>query len=504
MNSRRDFLRNAMLLSGGLMLGRYGLGPSRAAELVSSTGSASKAETASWFQAARFGMFIHWGIYSAPGKGEWMLHEESIYNDGTPAGLERYRSLAAQFTPQPEAIAQLVSLAKAAGMKYITLVSRHHDGFNLWDTKADAYSAAFNSVKLGSRFDIVAAFAAECRKQGLRLGLYYSILDWAHPDFPVGHFSRPRLKLYAGQRGDWEKYRAFMQAQFTELLTNYGPILDMWFDGHWSRLFKSQWKMDELYHHIHQVAPTTLIANNKGMDNPAELLPGEDILVMERDTKSVAAALRERCDTTQIGAWGYQTDAKIQSRAWIADTLIRNAAEGNNLLLNIGPRADGSLPDELVQNLQAVGEWLNINGEAIYGSREGLGESYPDSTRKTAGDGQEVVYLFVKDKADQIELAKLPSNIVSVTLLADLNHSLPAHKSTDTGAWSIDASSLARAELPHVLKIKFGRVGGAAYRCNPPSRGVTVGCPRIESGVHPPSLCALGVLRGRELFSDPP
>lgn len=327
------------------------------------------------FDSARFGMFIHWGPSSILGAGEWVMNNRNIHTDD-------YQLLAKFFNPIDFDASKWVTTAKEAGMKYITLISRHHDSFSMWDTK----QSDFNIMHTPFKQDVVKEIAQECHRQGIKLCLYYSILDWMRTDY---QYETGRTGKGTGRTipSNWPAYINFMKAQLTELLTSYGPITAIWFDGHWDQLdndtdknqvSKVDWHYNEIYALIHQLQPQCLIGNNHHL-NP---LPGEDFQMFERDLpgenkgglsgQTVSKLPLETCETIN-GSWGFNiTDRKHKSAEELIHYLVRASGYGANLLLNVGPMPNGEMLPEHVALLKQVGEWLKINGETIYGTQGGF------------------------------------------------------------------------------------------------------------------------------------
>lgn len=339
------------------------------------TPSASNLEARKWFNDARFGLFIHWGPFSIPGSGEWVMNQRKItvYN---------YTRLQDFFNPTAFDAAAYVSMAKNAGMKYITLITRHHDSFSMWDTK---YSD-FNIMNTPYKKDIVKMVANECRKQDVKLFLYYSLVDWRREDYP---HETGRTGQSSGRKGkgDYASYLQFMKNQLTELLTNYGEVAGIWFDGHWDqtapegakdRSSRIDWKYDELYSLIHKLQPQCLIGNNH------HLTPfvGEDFQMFEKDlpgeNKSGLSFQEasdklpvETCETIN-GSWGFNlTDTTYKSTKQLIHYLVKAASLGTNLLLNIGPMPNGKVQPEFEERLSNMGAWLKVYGESIYGTKAG-------------------------------------------------------------------------------------------------------------------------------------
>jgi alpha-L-fucosidase len=354
-----------------------------------------------WFQDAKFGMFIHWGVYSVMGKGEWVMN-----NDKIP--VSEYEKLAPQFNPTGFDAAAWVALAKAAGMKYITITSKHHDGFAMFATKqnkwniVDATPYAKDPLKM---------LADECHKQGIKLFFYHSQLDWHSPDY----YPRGRTGQTAGrpESGDFNHYLDFMDSQLQELLTNYGEIGGIWFDGWWDKP-DADWRLPKTYGLIHRLQPAALIGSN----HHRRPFDGEDFQMFEKDLpggntagfndqSEIGSLPLESCDTINI-AWGYNsTDKNFKSSKQLIQFLARNAGYSANFLLNIGPMPTGKIQPEFEERLRAIGQWLGRNGESIYGTRGG--PLPPGSWGVTTQKGGKI-YLHVLDwNGDLLALSKLPA-----------------------------------------------------------------------------------------------
>jgi alpha-L-fucosidase len=316
------------------------------------------------FRDNSFGIFIHWGIYSMTAQGEWYMQNKNIH-------YKEYEKLASGFYPSKFDAKQWVSSIKAAGAKYICITSRHHDGFSMFHTK----QSDFNIVDATPfKRDIIKELADECHKQGIKLHFYYSHLDWRRHDYPLGntgHRTRPDKK-----GDDWPSYYKFMNNQLTELLTNYGPIGAIWFDGFWDHDKNFDWQYEEQYALIHKLQPSCLVGNNHHRDP----YPGEDLQIFEKDLPGenssgfsqgagVSRLPLETCETMN-GMWGYKIeDQNYKSAKEIIHLLVRAAGKNANLLMNIGPQPNGELPQTALDRLKEVGAWLNENGETIYGTR---------------------------------------------------------------------------------------------------------------------------------------
>ncbi len=322
------------------------------------------------FRNAKLGIFLHWGIYSTFAQGEWYLQ------NAVPDRME-YAKAADAFYPHRFNAHDWVSAIKASGAKYICFTTRHHDGFSMWDTKQSDY----NIMKASPfKCDIVKELADACHEEGLRLHLYYSHIDWMRDDYPMGRTGRHCGK--DSLSGDWPHYYKFMNAQLTELLTNYGKIGAIWFDGWWDHdedKTPFDWQLDEQYALIHRLQPGCLIGNNHHME-PNE---GEDIQLFERDlpgenkagfvdkAAQISRLPLETCETMN-GMWGYKVvDQDYKSTNEIIRLLVNTSGKGANLLLNIGPQPNGELPATALDRLKELGKWMDVYGETLYGSTAG-------------------------------------------------------------------------------------------------------------------------------------
>jgi alpha-L-fucosidase len=345
-----------------------------------------------WFRQAGFGMFIHWGVYSQLGDGEWVMNNRKI-------SATSYEWLASEFNPVKFDAHEWVSLAKAAGARYITITSRHHDGFSMFATKTTTYNIVdWTPFKR----DPLKELAEECQRQGIKLFFYYSQLDWHHPDyFPRGGTGKATGRP---ESGDWTRYIAFMNQQLTELLTNYGQIGGIWFDGMWDKP-DADWHLAETYGLIHRLQPAALIVPNHHLAP----LPGEDVQTFEQDlpgantagfNTSTIGALPLETSLTMNNSWGFNiTDSGWKTTPQLIGYLVRAAGSNANLLLNIGPRPDGTIQPEAAQHLREVGQWLLTYGTSIYNTRGG--PVSPRSWGVTTQRG-DTVFLHVLDWGDRL------------------------------------------------------------------------------------------------------
>lgn len=360
------------------------------------TPAPSNIEARRQFQDMKYGMFIHWGLSSTLGDGEWVMNNRNIKVDD-------YKRLLNVFNPVDFDAAKWVGAAKAAGMKYIVFITRHHDGFSNWDTKQSDWK--ITNTHYGK--DVLKMLADECKKQGLKLGLYYSTLDWFRSDYPY-ETGRTGKGTGRTQKSNYASYLQFMKNQLTELLTNYGDIMSIWFDGHWDqtnpeghadRSSRIDWKYEEIYSLIHKLQPQCMIGNNHHLTPFA----GEDFQMFERDlpgenksglsfqTASNDLPL-ETCETIN-GSWGYNiTDRNYKTVTQVVQLLAGAAGRNANLLLNVGPMASGVIQTEFVDTLAAAGKWLEKYGESIYGTRGG--PLTPQSWGVTTQQGQ-ITYIHL-------------------------------------------------------------------------------------------------------------
>ena len=374
------------------------------------------------FAGMRLGIFIHWGIYSMMGDGEWVQQKQNI-------DYQEYAKLAGGFCPSNFNADEWVSLFKEAGAEYITFTSRHHDGFSMFHTAQSDYNIV-DATPFGR--DVVKELADACHAQDMRLHFYYSHLDWHRTDYwPRG--LRPDSRSYNRPDGDassWRHYEEFMNAQLTELLTNYGKIGCIWFDGSWDKTTgpkwekleertPDEWNIYEQYELIHSLQPWCLVGHNHHYTP----FPGEDIQIFERDVpggnesgwdtgQKIATAYPLETCTTMNETWGYNiNDNKFKSCADIVRLLVRTAGKNANLLMNVGPRPDGTIPDRSVAVLKELGEWMRTYGEeSVKGTEGGFYEEQPWGvlTRK---DG--VIYVHVIGEGATVTLPY--TNVKDVT-----------------------------------------------------------------------------------------
>ena len=320
------------------------------------------------FADSKLGIFIHWGIYSMFAQGEWYMTNANIDN-------REYAKAASGFYPIRFDADAWVKAIKDAGAKYICFTSRHHDGFSMWHTAQSDYNIV-DATPFGR--DVIKELADACHRHGIKLHFYYSHIDWTRDDYPHGRTGRGTGK--DPEKADWPSYYAFMNRQLTELLTQYGEIGAIWFDGVWDHdqdATPFDWQLPEQYALIHKLQPACLVGNNHH-STPVE---GEDIQIFERDLpgenkaglsgQDVSRLPLETCQTMN-GMWGYKIiDQNYKSVETLVQYLVGAAGKGANLLLNIGPQPNGELPAASLERLQGIGEWLRAYGETVYETTAG-------------------------------------------------------------------------------------------------------------------------------------
>ncbi|MBS7624509.1 MAG: alpha-L-fucosidase [Candidatus Bathyarchaeia archaeon] len=354
-----------------------------------------------WWIEARFGMFIHWGLYAIPARGEWVMYCERIPKS-------EYAKLARRFNPKRFNADEWVALAKEAGMRYMVLTTRHHDGFCLWDSQV----SDFTSVKATpAKRDFIAEYVEACRRANMRIGFYYSLLDWRWPEYWDGPAKNPE---------GWAKFRDYVHAQVRELMTNYGKIDILWYDGAWP--YKAEdWQSDRLNAMVRSLQPDIIINNRSGLPEDFET-PEQHIRYYDRPWES--------CMTIDESWWGYHAgDKHLKSPLEIVRLLVRCVAGNGNLLLNVGPMADGSIPEAYKRRLRAVGEWLKRNGESIYGAG-----SAPFSAahlgQVTAKGNRVYIHVFYWTGKGEICVAGIKNKAVGAYMLAT-GESLPFDQRED-------------------------------------------------------------------------
>ncbi len=396
------------------------------------------------FNDYRFGIFLHWGIYSMFAQGEWYMTNKQL-------DCEEYAKVANAFYPHQFNANEWVEAIKGSGARYICFTSRHHDGFSMWNTQVSDY----NIMNTPFGRDVIKELAEACHNQDMALHLYYSHIDWTRPDYPRGRTGQRTCK---NLQPDWNNYYRFMNEQLTELLTNYGKIGAIWFDGWWDHDEDSipfDWQLDKQYALIHQLQPSCLVGNNHHQ-TPFE---GEDIQIFERDVpgenkaglsgQSISRLPLETCQTMN-GMWGYKVeDQNYKSTNELIRLLARTAGKGANLLLNIGPQPDGQLPETALNRLSEIGQWLKLHGESIYGTDAG---NFKQGEEIVTTQKDNLVYVHIL--TDTIKEVKIPmkEKVKNLYKLVDKS-ALQYKQKDDTLTFSTDIPS-GTADQVIVIELK--------------------------------------------------
>jgi alpha-L-fucosidase len=407
--------------------------------------SQANLEARRWFQDAKFGMFIHWGVYSTLSDGEWVMQVRHI------PGSE-YQKLPAFFNPTKFDAAAWVALAKAAGMKYITITSKHHDGFAMFDSRLTDWNVV---ARTPYGKDIIRMMADECHKQGIKLFVYYSQLDWHSPDyFPRGETGRSAGRP---ESGNWDGYLNFMNGQLRELLTNYGEIGGIWFDGMWDRP-NADWHLDRTYALIHQLQPAAMIGTNHHRTPNS----GEDFQMFEKDLpgknaggfsgNATVSNLPLETAETMNNSWGFTlSDEHFKSTPELIRYVVRAAGNNANFLLNVGPMPNGEIQPESVQRLREMGNWMQQNGESVYGTRGGPFSPGPWGVSTQRGS---TVYVHVLDwNSPTLALPAPPSQVRSAHLL---HASAPVEFTTNSYGLLLKLPERAADEVDQVIVLELG------------------------------------------------
>ena len=400
-----------------------------------------------WWREARFGMFIHWGLYTIlagewkgqpiSGIGSWSMH-------GVKISVADYEPLIHQFNPVAFSAADVARLAKKAGMKYIVITSKHHEGFCLFDSEHTDYDVMSTPFKR----DIMKELAEACRAEGLKFGFYHSLIDWHHPHYPVKgdpyHPMRDDAAFQAQER-DFDKYLDYLHAQVRELLTNYGRIDVLWFDFSYYEMTGEAWRSRELLEMVFDLQPHIIINNRLGKPGFNPEIAGK--VAWQGDFETPEGSIPppgqynfdwETC-SAMSDSWAYKKDDhNYQS----AEQLIRNLADiagkGGNYLLNIGPMADGSIPTPEIERLEAMGRWLAINGESVYGTKASAFDESPSwgpCTTRHLPDGSTRLYLHVFEwPADgRLAVPSIAGTLRHAYLLSDKSQTALATQPSDNG-----------------------------------------------------------------------
>lgn len=356
--------------------------------------SATRDQRMEWWRDARFGMFVHLGLYSVYGKHEWAMAMENWPPN-------EYAKFADGFLPREGCCLEWAKLAKAAGMKYMVLTTRHHEGFSLWDSSINP----FNSVNYGPKRDIVREFVTACRFCGLKTGFYSSLMDWHHPDSATCAFDQAaRLR-----------YTAYIKELNRELMSNYGKIDVLWYDVAWPMESYEGWNSLELNKMVRSLQPDIIINNRSLLDEDFQTPEGK-IVPSGRDW--------EACMTFNGVSWGYLDSNQAAPYSHTPQQIVRMlyevTKESGNLLLNIGPAADGSIPQEAAPPLKTVGKWIEKNHGFLYGQTDAKQIIYHGTSNVTYCGSKAYVWNFFWPQTDHtIYIAGIQNRLVKAYFLAD-------------------------------------------------------------------------------------
>lgn len=345
-----------------------------------------RARRMKWWHEAKFGMFVHWGLYSVVGRHEWVMEIEGI-------PTAEYVELARRFTPKPGAARAWAKLARAAGMKYMVMTTKHHEGFCLFNTKLTSYC----SPKQACGRDLVAEYVEAARAEGLRVGFYYSLMDWHHPD-GARCASDPAAR---------ERFVTYTHSQIRELLTNYGKIDILWYDVSWP-LDASGWRSEEMNRMVFELQPDIIVNNRNRLRG--------DFQTPEQEIRPPKDQAWEAC-MTMNESWGYHwADDDWKSPRQVVRNLATCARRGGNYLLNIGPKPDGSVPAESVRILTAVGKWMDRNAESVR-TTESCQVSFPFANQFTRRGNTLYIHCYYW-LGRELAVGGLKGKVLSARLLA--------------------------------------------------------------------------------------
>ncbi|HON93280.1 MAG TPA: alpha-L-fucosidase [Sedimentisphaerales bacterium] len=381
-------------------------------------------ERMAWWRDARFGLFVHWGIYSVPagtyngeridGLGEWIMHNAKI-------PVEEYEKFAPQFNPIGFNADEWVRLAKNAGMKYLVITSKHHDGFCLWDSKVTTWDIMDATP---FKRDILKELSIACRKHGIKLCFYHSIMDWHHPDAQAPFW--PNYNDTSRSNPNFGRYvDSYLKPQLAELVTHYGPLGVLWFDGEWIKDWTEPQGKD-LYAYLRGLQPSLIINNRvgKGRKGMEGLSVGKDYAgdfgtpEQQVPPEGLPGVDWETC-MTMNDTWGYKSyDENWKSTEELIRTLVDVASKGGNFLLNVGPTPEGLIPQPSVERLQEMGKWMAVNGQSIHGTSASV-IGRPSWGRCTVKGNKLYLHVFDWPTDGTLEVPSVPGQVEKAYLLAD-------------------------------------------------------------------------------------
>lgn len=397
-----------------------------------------KVERMQWWSEARFGMFIHWGLYALPARHEWVMSNEQI-------SKKDYKKYVEFFNPDLYDPSEWASLAKKAGMKYVVFTAKHHDGFSMYDTNYSDYKVTNSPIARDLLKELIEAFRAE----GIRIGLYYSLIDWHHPDFLVNEHIHPernnQQEIENDKNRDKKKFQRFLMNQITELMTNYGIIDVLFADFSYPHKKngkgKSYWNSEALYKQIRKLQPNIILNDRMDLEegggwdykSPEQFMPKNWV------TFEGGKVPWETCQTFS-GSWGYHRDQYTwKSPKQTIVMLIETVSKGGNLLLNVGPTARGIIQDEAVDRLEATHEWMKYNSRSIYGCTAAPDDiKAPDNCLLTYNPKTNRLYVHVLNwPFKTIYLPNLAGKVKYAQILKDASE---LKMGTKKGAWMDDVN----------------------------------------------------------------
>jgi alpha-L-fucosidase len=398
-----------------------------------------------WFRKDKFGMFIHWGAYSVIGRHEWIRHQAQI----PQAEYDKYVK---QFNPVKFKADDWVDLAKDAGAKYIVITSKHHDGFSIYRSKVSDYDIEITPYKGDPLKDLADA----ARRKNMRLGFYHSIMDWRHPDYrPRRSWEYPKGYKEGGNNN---RYVDFMKEQLRELLTGYGDVAMIWFDGEWEHTLAELKRDDEIYDFIRQLQPNTLIndrlyerkpGNKADFGTPEQYVPATGM-----KSPGGKPILWEACVTINNDSWGYNKyETEFKTERDLIRMLIEVVSKGGNLLLNVGPKPDGTIQDEFVTRLRAMGRWMKVNGESIYETTASPFERMSYFGRATVKGNRLYLHVFDWPADGQLRVPGLKNLVHKARLLADPSREIKTRRDGDDVIVSLPGA--APDEIASVIELSL-------------------------------------------------
>jgi len=455
MNNRERFATR--ILCGSLLVGNIVLMNSIAADFTQESPN-DRAKRMAWFDEARFGMFIHWGVYAVPA-GEWQGNKNygEWFMEETKMPVSQYEKFAQQFNPTKFNAREWVRMAKDAGMKYMVITSKHHDGFCLWDSELTDWDIGRTPFKR----DPLKELAEACREAGIKFCFYYSIMDWHHPDWGT----RRQWNDIAKGQPDMERYIAYMKGQLKELITRYGPLGILWFDGEWESTWTHERGVD-LYNYVRSLQPDIIINNRvgKGRSGMQGMDKGQGVGDYGTPEQEIPATgfgpgvYWESC-MTMNNHWGYNKhDQNWKSTKTLVQNLVDCASKGGNYLLNIGPTAEGLFPEASVQRLAEIGKWMHVNAESIYGTKASPFKRLPWGRCTQKSDGSfTTLYLHVFDWPEdgRLVVPGLKNDVAKAWLLADPDRKELAVTSTsDAKVVSVPSGAPDQIDSVVVLRVR--------------------------------------------------